>query len=347
MQASSVKSGKNTTLDDIARVVGISRAAVGKVLGSNSSNIRVGREKAELIRRTAEEMNYAPNINARALAGQSTRVIGILMDSKAPGVCFRRAAAIEHEAGKLGYRTMIGEAHDSAENLYNTYLHMRQHGVDGVICISHDYPRENHKIDKYFANCSPMVFLGEPERPEHSNVIQESDRGIRIAVDHLLERGRKNIVLMSNRNAGYHSVKAREKGFLEALPEGGGVIVHFSWQNDNIPQMRQDIRTLIHDFLIPRKVEGVLAPNDLVALTMEGELLSAGLRIPGDIALIGFDNELFSECAPIPITTVDQNDNAIAAYAVSMLLDIIGDKSGCNAARKISVRPELIIRQTS
>ena len=76
-------------LVDIAREVNVSAALVSKVLNGNSGNIRVSPEKAEMIRKTARKMNYTPNINARALAGQSTKVIGILIDSKAPTVAFR------------------------------------------------------------------------------------------------------------------------------------------------------------------------------------------------------------------------------------------------------------------
>lgn len=347
MLTESTHSAKRITLDDIAREVGLSRAAVGKVLGSNSSNIRVGKEKAELVRLAAVRMNYTPNINARALAGQASGVIGVLMDSQAPGVYLRRAAAIEREASRCGYRTMIGETHDDADNFYKTYVHMLQHGVDGILCLSHDYPPENHKIDHYFSACGPLVFLGGPERRGHSHVIQESDTGIRLAVAHLRERGRKRIALMSHVESRYWSVKARERGYFEAIPEECERILYPFRQSDNVPEMRENIRALIRNSIVPGGVDAVLTPNDLVALLMEGELLAAGLRIPEDIALVGFDNEIFSACAPIPLTTVDQNNGAIAAYAISMLLDIIQDKSGCHAARRISVRPELVIRQTT
>lgn len=342
-----IASEKRTTLEDIARAVGVSRASVGKVLGSNKSNIRVSVEKAKVIRQKAMELHYSPNINARALAGQTTQVIGVLMDSKAPGVFLQRAAAIERVAYRHGYRTMIGEAHDDVENFYNTYQHMCQHGVDGILFVSHDYPWKNQQIDQFFAKTGPMVFLGGPERRGHSQVILEVDSGIKQAVDHLRQRGRHNIMLLSNTDSKYWSVKTREKGFTDAFPEAEKGTIQLFKQSDNIEEMRANVRQLIHDVLIPGGIDGILTPNDLVALLLEGELLSAGLTIPGDIALVGFDNEPFSACAQIPITTIDQNNGSIAEYAIRMLLDIIQDQNSCHVARKISVQPELVIRKTS
>ncbi|MDD4102640.1 MAG: LacI family DNA-binding transcriptional regulator, partial [Kiritimatiellae bacterium] len=251
-------SNKRTTLEDIARAVGVSRASVGKVLGANKSNIRVSVEKARVIRQMAQKMNYTPNLNARALAGQTTQVIGVLIDSKAPGVFVQRAAAIEREASRRGYRTMIGETHDNAEDFYNTYLLMRQHGVDGVLVVSHDYPRENQQIDHFFTHGGPMVFLGGPERPGHSHVILEVDSGIKLAVAHLRQRGHKNLVLMANTDSQYWSVKAREKGFLDVCPPGdSGAIVHFK-QSDTMSDMRTSIRQLVRETLIPRGINAVL-----------------------------------------------------------------------------------------
>ena len=333
-------------LVDIAREVNVSAALVSKVLNGNSGSIRVSEEKAEMIRKTARKMNYTPNINARALAGQSTKVIGILIDSKAPTVSFRLLAEIEHEATLHGYRTLIGEAHDSVENLYETYQHLRQHGVDGVICISHDYPGENEKLEEYFRDCGPIVFLGQPEIRNHSHIILEIDSGIRDAVRYLRESGRKRIAMLADRNMAYYSSQDRIKGFLSILPDSREMLLSFTYHN-NASTMREELRHIIKKFILPQQIDAILATNDITALILTGELNAAGLKIPEEIAVIGHDNEFFSECCPLPITTIDENNAVTAASSVKMLLDIMAENPKCRATRRITVKPELIIRKTT
>lgn len=334
-------------LVDIAREVNVSAALVSKVLNGNSGNIRVSPEKAEMIRKTARKMNYTPNINARALAGQSTKVIGILIDSKAPTVAFRLLAEIEHEATLHGYRTLIGEAHDSVENLYESYQHLRQHGVDGVICISHDYPGENEKLEKYFRDCCPIVFLGQPELRNHSHIILEIDSGIRDAVQYLRKTGRKRIAILTDRNMEDHSIQDRIRGFLSVYPQGQDMLIPFLYSPGDALAMRKEVRQIIKDFIIPRRIDALLAANDISALILLGELNASGLNVPEDIALIGHDNEFFSECCHLPITTIDENNAVVAASSVKMLLDIMKEPAECRTTHKITVKPELIIRGTT
>ncbi len=334
-------------LVDIAREVNVSAALVSKVLRGNSGNIRVSPEKAEMIRKTARKMNYTPNINARALAGKSTKVIGILIDSKAPAVAFRLLAEIEHEATLHGYRILIGETHDSVENLYESYQHLRQHGVDGVICISHDYPGENEKLEEYFRDCGPIVFLGQPEIRNHSHIILETDSGIRDAVRYLRESGRKRIAMLADRNMEDHSIQDRIRGFLSVYPQGQDMLIPFLYSPGDALTMRKDVRQIIKNFIIPRKIDALLAANDISALILLGELNTSGLNVPGDIALIGHDNEFFSECCPIPLTTIDENNAVRASCAVNMLLDTIREFPKTRITHKITVKPELVIRQTT
>ena len=111
--------------------------------------------------------------------------------------------------------------------------------------------------------------------------------------------------------------------------------------------MRKDVRQIIKNFIIPRKIDALLAANDISALILLGELNASGLNVPGDIALIGHDNEFFSECCPIPLTTIDENNAVRASCAVNMLLDTIREFPKTCITHKITVKPELVIRQTT
>ena len=93
---------KKVTLSDVAGAVGVSRALVGKVLGGGNSNIRVSEETARMIREAAERLHYQPNLSARMLTGQSSHLIGILIDAQPPPVTFRTLAFIDKYAAANG-----------------------------------------------------------------------------------------------------------------------------------------------------------------------------------------------------------------------------------------------------
>lgn len=144
---------------DIAERVGVSKGAVASVLSNVGKNvIRVSEAKRAEILRVAREMNYVPNITARALAGKSGMKIGVLIDSHAPRCTYRILWSIEETAVKAGYRLMIGQAHDDPQSLFDCYDNFMRHGIDGVICLAHEYSGHEEEVRSYFQDKKNLVF---------------------------------------------------------------------------------------------------------------------------------------------------------------------------------------------
>ena len=152
--------------------------------------------------------------------------------------------------------------------------------------------------------------------------------------------------MLADRNMAYYSSQDRIKGFLSILPDSREMLLSFTYHN-NASTMREELRHIIKEFILPQQIDAILATNDITALILTGELNAAGLKIPEEIAVIGHDNEFFSECCPLPITTIDENNAVTAASSVKMLLDIMAENPKCRATRRITVKPELIIRKTT
>ena len=153
--------------------------------------------------------------------------------------------------------------------------------------------------------------------------------------------------MLTDRNMEDHSIQDRIKGFLSVYPQGQDMLIPFLYSPGDALTMRKDVRQIIKNFIIPRKIDALLAANDISALILLGELNASGLNVPEDIALIGHDNEFFSECCPIPLTTIDENNAVRASCAVNMLLDIIREFPKTRITHKITVKPELVIRRTA
>ncbi len=209
------------SLKELAKEAGVSIATVSLAL-KGSSNVA---EKTRLkIQQMALHRNYHPNMVARSLAGVGNRLIGVLIDSRAPRILFQTIAYVEKIAVKHGYRIMIGEAHDNLKHLHEIYQMFRQYKTEGVICFAHDYPGQYDEFKKLFDGQKNMIFAGKPRLDNASYVATSRDRVIAEAVDHLHDQGYSRIGLMCNA-LHYNSSQRRIIAFKKALLRGGVLIM--------------------------------------------------------------------------------------------------------------------------
>lgn len=335
---------KNVTLSDVAGAVGVSRALVGKVLGGGNSNIRVSEETARLIREAAERLHYRPNLSARMLTGQSSRLIGILIDAQPPAVTFRTLAFIDKLAAENGYRLLIGEAHDSIDSLYHHYSNFMQYNVDGVICLAHDYPGQEEKLQELFLNADNIVFIEKTVLPNVSCVEIDRQAAVEKLTSLLLEtRKRVGIVL---EDPIYRSVQQRREGFCRAMNKAGisEPLIYFLPQPTG--SMEEKMLQAVEEFILPNRLDAVIAPNDLAASYLMRALQKRKIRIPADIAVTGFDNEPFAGSLYPSLTTIDDNNELIARYAIELLLEQLNRKGQVSQHRTICVTPRIICRES-
>ena len=333
---------KKATLTDIARVVGVSRAAVGKVLGTSNSNIRVSEEKCELIRKVAREMNYVPNVVARVLAGQSAKMIGILVDTGAPAVVNRRVRKIERYAGTLGYRVLVGEAHDNIEQFAKSLQHLRQYGVDGVICLSHDYNIPNQTFEQYFEPSKDIVMVGGPVRNGFSHVIPDMTNAADQIYNCIKARGCRRVAMITRKTEeAYYSISMRSA---ELKNKFGDALIALELPSDSTSDRGEGSSWIVKEKVLPQNFDAVICRTDIMALGVESALLAAGKRVPEDVAVIGFDNDDFTPYAAVPLTTIDQNNDDVAKEAVDMLLKQLSCKDFEPEVKYVN--PKLIKRES-
>ncbi len=318
-------------LVDIAARVGISKAAVSCVLNDASKNIiRVSAEKRNEIFRVARELNYVPNLTARSLAGKSSMTIGVLIDSHAPRTVFQTLWSIEEAAAASGYRLMTGQAHDNPESLFDSYNDFMRYGIDGVVCMSYEYPGHEEKVREFFRDKKNLVFYDQPSW-EASCVVIERNSGMAEAVRHLQSTGRKRIALWIAGNPQVFSYSQRIEGYRQNIV--GEELVHCV---ENVTEYAE--------LVLKNKIDAVLASNDTTAAQLMRELLCRGLRIPEDVAVIGHDNNDFSQFTYPSLTTIDQKEVAAGRKIVELLLKQITTNS---APEKVKIPTSLIIRESS
>lgn len=332
---------------DIAREAGVSRVAVGAVLtGAGNGKIGTSKEVAEKILTIAAKYNYYPNTVARALTGKSSKVIGILLDSKVPAVCFRMLEALEYEASKNGYTIQIAEAHNSSRRLYDSYRIMKSHCVDGVICISHHYTDEDvTETEKFFNGVNDIVFIGGPVYNGHTHVIMDTEYGIQKSAELLTSHNCKKIALLLHA-LDCHSQIQRQNGFLKVFPDGKDNIFTMGEHELSDEEQGEAVRRFIDEIFIPNKFDGLIAVDDLTALKAITLLQMRGIKIPQDVEIIGYDNDKFAQWLSPSLSTVDHSTSEIAFKAVSILLQKLKEPDKV-FKDLIEVKPVLIQRGTT
>lgn len=334
---------QHVTLSDVAREVGVSRALVGKVLGSCSGNIRVSAETARMIREAAQRLHYQPNLSARVLTGQRSGLIGVLIDAQPPPVTFRTLAFIDQYAAANGYRLLIGEAHDSVDSLYRHYSNFIQYNVDGVICMAHDYPGQEVKLRELFRSTESIVFI-EKTILENVNCV-EVDRSAAVeALTTLLLETRKRVGIVLE-DPMYRSVRQRQEGYCRALSLAGRESEALTCcLPETDVSLEEKMFRAVEQFILPERLDAVIAPNDLAASHIMRNLLRRGIRVPEEIAVAGYDNEPFAESLYPSLTTIDDRNEEVGRCAVQLLLEQLSAKD--SVPRTVRVVPCVIRRES-
>lgn len=336
---------RNVTLADIAREVGVSQALVGKVLGSCSGNIRVSKKTAAIIEETAKRLNYRPNLSARILSGQKSKLIGVLIDTQPPPVRFRTLAFLDKYAVANGYRILIGEAHDSIDCLYQHYQNFMQYNADGVICLAHDYPDQADRLRELFQNVNNIVFVEKPALENAVWVDVDREQATFELTSLLLEQ-RKRVGLIAQ-NPAYYSIRQRIDGYKRAFRNCGlemdPSLIRVLQTEDK--HLEQQMARVTEEFILPERLDAVIAPNDLCAAYVMRTLMKHNIRIPDQVAIAGFDNEPFAETLYPSLTSIDDNNEQIGKSAVQLLLDRIGSTSATEP-KFIRVVPKVIRRES-
>ena len=327
------------TLSDIAKETGVSVMTVSQVLNPRKSSVRVSKETAERINKTAKRLNYRPNLVARQLAGKSNNVIGIIIDSQ-PGVLWQRVLCqIEKSATEQGFRIQIGLIHDNLNSIKKYIDDFVGYGITNIICMAHTYPEYCTEIPELFRIFPNVVFIEKPQAfTEASFVSPDYDTIFMEAIEYLLDQGNKRIVCCNNRNIGQVHKAAYEKHGLE-------------WDEKFIRDiMYLDRHEYVIEFLenvLPLKPDALVVGSDESAMWCCRVLNEKGLRVPEDISILSTSKWALGDAFEPAITAIDYDYEKIAIRAVEIIIENskISDKRK-NKQYKELIPAKLVIRES-
>lgn len=324
------------TMQQVAERAGVSTALVSLVMrdAPNVSDHRRAR-----VRRAADELGYRPNVLARNLASRRTRTIGVVLNDLHNPFFAEIVDGLEHAASERGYGVLIGNGRRSRAGELESVETFLQFRVDGLVMAGATIAVSAMEAT---ASSAALVVVGRTTRSSHFDTVNTDDvLGARLAVDHLVTLGHRRIAhIDGGRGAGSG---ARRKGYRAAMNDHGlgehTLIItgDFSERGGSAGATQLLARG-------PRPT-AIFAANDLSAVGALDAAEEAGLRIPDDISIVGYDNTALAAMHHMSLSTINQPREDLGRLAMDLLLQRLDD--GRTAAVHHVVAPSLVERASS
>jgi DNA-binding LacI/PurR family transcriptional regulator len=327
-----------SNIQDVAKLAKVSVATVSRVL--NNSEL-VSEKTRDMVNEAIRKLNYQANLVARNLRRSETRLILVLLPSISNPFYSRIVKGIEDVAHKNGYNVMLCNT-DSDVNRERVYIDLLKNRIsDGVILMAPEIEKsELSDIGKNF----PVVQCCEyKEGANVSHVSIDNFSAAYKATKHLINIGHKRIALISCKNK-FNSTFQREKGFKKALEESG------IQPDDSAVQygdygFKSGLRAGHQLLALKERPTAVFAISDLMAIGVMKAAKEHGLRIPEDLAVMGFDNISFSSMYDPMLSTIAQPKHDLGRAAMELFLKQIRGEQ--EHSEDIFLEHELIIREST
>ena len=328
-------------LKDVADKTGFSLNTVSLALRGSP---RIPEDTAMRIRNAARDLNYMPNQVAKSLVSRETKTIGLVLTDITNPALTQAAQSIELALAERGYSTLFVTSNNDLDEEKRVIAMFQSRQVDGMLI----YPRSHRELDHIRqlrrANYPVVLLVADPDAGVDAVSVDER-RGAYRAVRHLIDIGHKRIGIIDSANplgnhekregydAALHEANIAVDPQLSADPQGHSVIRGY-WAMDKLMRL-------------PQRPSAVFAANDSLAIGALRWTQKNGLRVPEDVAIVGFDNIEFAEHAATPLTSVNYEIRLVTDLAVARLIELIGTKGALPEPSVTLIDPELIVREST
>ena len=324
-------------MSDVARLAGVGTMTVSRVL---SGTVPVAPETAERVHTAIEQLQYRPNTLARALRGQRSHIIGLIIPYLYDPFFANCAHAVTKVAKERGYSVVITTSDEDPDIEYEQAEQMLQRHVDGLIVIP--ALLRSSRLTRGMFGKTPVVAFDRPlADPAFDVVLVQNTAGARRIVEHLMEHGHKRITFMGlSRNL--FTINARFLGYRRALQEAGleeDAFFGCESPEETLRAMRQRLQG-------SRPPTAVLTSNTLATRYVLSSLTTLGVRIPSDLAFAGFDDFELADITSPALTVVRQPAQEMGRVAAGLLFDRIAREELPESGNRIVLPVEIVLRRS-
>lgn len=333
---------RTITIDDVAKLAGVSRATAGRVVGNYGS---VSEKSRERVWDAVRQLDYQPNLIARGLRSQTTKTIAVIVGSIRNTYSTALVYAVEKEAQKKGYNVLVCTTHEDIEKELKHLKDLNSRKVDGVILMS--AYRADANMDKnykeFYISKLPIVFVDRNIPGINRDVIQSENFDASYkATKYLMDMGHRKIGIIATSN--FSTVQERIKGYKAAFADAG--IEYDESLISSVDELSDKMsRKVCHEFLEEHPdITALYILNNSLCSGVLLDLKERKMKIPQDISLLVWDDEEYNEL--LDITTIEQPITEIGKQATRRLFELIGEPEETTDFECKKLDPELIIRKS-
>ncbi|MBL7968182.1 MAG: LacI family DNA-binding transcriptional regulator [Prolixibacteraceae bacterium] len=335
------KGKRHISLKDLAQQIGVSISTVSRALNNHPD---ISPEVTQKIQKLAAEMNYTPNPLAMGLLKQATRMIGVIVPDLVTHFYSSIISGIEQVAEEKGYYILIASSNENLQKEIKAVENLLKTRVEGlIVCLSQETKTFVH-FDRLINNNIPLVFFDRVCRTgEVPSVVVDNVHAAKKITRHFYQNGCRRIAYIAGPDH-LNISKERTNGYLEGLK---------SCKLDFRPELLEKCNLSTSEAIkatarlldLPERPDAIFGINDTVVFAAMKEIKRRGLRIPEDVALVGFTDEFHSTVVDPPLTSITHPTFEIGQEAARLFFEQV-ENSGF-ASRQVVMQTRLIVRKSS
>ncbi|RAK03945.1 LacI family transcriptional regulator [Halanaerobium saccharolyticum] len=327
------------TMEEIAEKAGVSQATVSRVINGHSG---VSERKRKLVMEWVRKLDYQPNRTAQSLKNKKSYLIGIIIPEISNPYFSEIIEKVEIEAKNQGYNVIIANSNGNKQTEKNVISSMQSRQIDGLLIAPID--KDSSHIKNLIKKNVFVVMLTQHLNGFSSVSVSHFNGGFKVA-EHFNDLGHQSIAFIGNEN------DPKFKGFKKGLSKNG-----LKFDNNNLIEVKSwggqmsshEVYNSLNNFIKSKSridITGIFAYNDLAAFGAMNALVDNGLKIPNDIAVVGFDNTFIAQELRPTLTSVAQPTGEIGRLSVEILLKKIEGK--LVEDKEVILESRLIVREST
>lgn len=334
---------KRTTIHDIAKELNVTASTVSRALQDHP---RISRETKKAVLKVARKLNYQHNSLAAALRKGKSNLIGVIVPTADRNFFGTIIHGIEEVVNKSGYRVIISQSNDHLSKEKANIDALLEAQVDGILAsITQETIEFDHYLKIQKRGIPLILFDRVTDELNISTVVINDFQGAYKAVQHLIDQGCRRIVHFTGQQ-NLSIYKERLKGYEQALKENGlpfddELVLYGDTQLDSGEELCKKILAM------PKLPDAIFSASDYTAIGALHCLKRHGIKIPEQIAIVGFSNEVFTTFVDPALTTIDQHGKMMGQKAADLFLEQVESDDLMIIPQKTVLDPELIIRKSS
>jgi LacI family transcriptional regulator len=334
------------TIKDIAKALGLSTSTVSRALRDSHE---ISTETKQLVLEYATRINYHPNPIALSLKEKRSRSIGVIVAEIANSFFSQAINGIESVAYDKGYNVIISQSHESYDKEVMTLQYLSSRSIDGLLISVSTATKDLQHLKALHERGFPIVFFDRIVEDIHTHkVMVDNFRGAYDATMHLIKQGYTNIANITN-SENLSISRERVAGYAEALAQKNikarKSMIKYCFHGG---MLLSEIEEAINQLLKARpRPDAIFTASDKLTTGCMRVLKSKGIRIPEDIAVVGFSNSDIIELLDPPITVVRQPAFEMGQVAMELLLQLIESKRPVKDFERRILATSLIVQNSA